>query len=100
MSELNEELQQLDLMIATVVDVTEHPGSRAPSYLLALDLGPLGRREASIPRGEHEPRELRGAQVVCATRGDEVLVLAARSHASGPILLRPDRDVEPGTGVA
>ena len=29
-----------------------------------------------------------------------VIVLAARSHASGPVLLRPDRDVEPGTPVA
>jgi len=100
MSELNEELQHLDLVVATIVGVTDQPGSRAPSYLLALDLGQLGRREASIPRGEDQPHSLEGTQVVCAVRGEEVIVLAARSHASGSVLLRPAREVEPGTNVS
>jgi hypothetical protein len=40
-----------------------------------------------------------GRQVVCGLRGDEVLVLAAHSHAGGVVLVRPDRDVEDGTIV-
>ena len=32
--------------------------------------------------------------------GDEAIVLCARSHAHGPVLLRPESDVEPGTIVA
>jgi hypothetical protein len=38
-------------------------------------------------------------QEVCALRGDEVLVLTARSHAHGTVLLRPSREVEPGSPV-
>ncbi len=99
MSELNEDLQQLDLVVATIVDASEHPGSRAASYLLTLDLGAKGRRQASILRGGREPEDLVGRQVVCAVRGEEAVVLAARSHAAGSILLHPERDVDPGTIV-
>jgi tRNA-binding EMAP/Myf-like protein len=98
-SELNEEIQQLDLVVATVVEATEHPGSRAASYLLTLDLGAKGERQASILRGGYEPEDLVGRQVVCAVRGDEAFVLAARSHAGGSILLHPEREVDPGTIV-
>ena len=100
MSELNDDLQQLGLVVATVVDAAEHAGSRAASYLLTLDLGPKGQRQASVLRGGYEPEDLVGRQVVCAVRGDEAFVLAARSHAAGSILLHPERDVDPGTTVA
>ena len=95
-----DDLQQLDLVVATVAGVSEHPGARAPSWLLDLDLGGRGRREGSIPRGDSDARDLEGTQVACALRGDEVIVLAARSHAGGIVLLRPEHEVEPGTVVA
>jgi len=37
---------------------------------------------------------------VVVLRGDEALVLAARSQAAGLVLLRPDREVEDGTVVS
>jgi hypothetical protein len=43
---------------------------------------------------------LEGTLVVVSVDGDEAIVLAARSHAHGTVLLRPDADVEPGTLVA
>jgi hypothetical protein len=52
-----------------------------------------------MPRAGYEPGDLEGTQVVCAPRGDEVLVLAAHSHAGGVVLIRPDRDVEDGSVV-
>jgi hypothetical protein len=94
------ETEQLpELLVGRVVAVEEHPGARAPSFLLTLDLGPRGRVEASVERGSYEAAELQGAQVAVALRGDEAIVLAARSHAAGAVLLRPDRDVEDGTIV-
>ena len=83
-----------------VAAVEEHAGARAPSYLLQLDLGPRGRVETSVERGSYEREDLEGAQVVVALRGEEALVLAARSHATGLVLLRPDRKVEDGTVVS
>jgi tRNA-binding EMAP/Myf-like protein len=88
-----------DLIVARVTAVEPHPGARAPSYLLRLDVGGRGEREATVEAGGYEADELVGTQVVCALRGDDVVVLAARSHAHGNVLLRPQRDVEDGTVV-
>jgi tRNA-binding EMAP/Myf-like protein len=88
-----------DLVVGTVLAAADHPGSRAPSYLLRVDLGPRGEREATMEPGGHAKEELVGTQLVVSLAGDEALVVAARSHAAGSILLRPDREVEPGTVV-
>ena len=88
-----------DLVVGRVVSAEPHPGARAPSYLLRLDLGGRGEREASVEAGGYEAEELVGTQVVCELDGDDVTVLAARSHAHGSVLLRPEREVEDGTVV-
>jgi tRNA-binding EMAP/Myf-like protein len=97
--ELSDQVQELGLTVGRIVTVAPHVGARAPSYLLTVDLGPQGRRECSIPSAGYEPHGLEGTQVVCALRGDELLVLAAHSHASGVVVVRPDRDVEEGSIV-
>ena len=89
-----------DLVVSTIVSVDDHAGARAPSYLLRVDLGPRGRHDASIDRGNHQAEELLGTQVVVSLREGDAVVVAARSHAAGMILLRPDREVEDGTVVA
>jgi tRNA-binding EMAP/Myf-like protein len=88
----------MDLVVGRVLAVHDHPGARAPSYLLRVDLGGRGERDAQMEPGDYEKDELVGALVVVSL-GDEPIVLAARSHA-GPKLVRPDEDVEPGTLVA
>ena len=98
--EVGEELQRLGLAVGLIVGVTEHAGARAPSYILTVDLGAQGRHECSFPRGEYEREELEGTQVLCARQGDEVLIVAAHSHAHGVVPLRPDREVEDGSTVA
>ena len=89
-----------DLVVGRIVAVDDHPGARAPSYLLRVTLGTRGERETSIERGSYERDELVGLQVVVAVHGDEANVVAARSHGAGLVLLRPDREVEDGTVVA
>ena len=89
-----------ELLVGRVVAVEDHAGARAPSYLLRLALGPRGEVEASVERGSYDRGDLEGAQVVVVLQGDEALVLAARSHAAGLVLLRPDREVEDGTIVS
>ena len=96
---MSEAEQIPELVVGRVVAVDEHAGARAPSYLLRLDLGPRGEVETAVERGSYQREELEGAQVVVAVRGEEALVLAARSHAAGLVLVRPDREVEDGTVV-
>lgn len=88
-----------ELIVGRVLEVGDHPGARAPSYLLRVDLGPRGEREAQMEPGGHAKDALPGTLVVVSL-GDEAIVVCARSHAHGPVLLRPERDVEPGTVVA
>ena len=81
-----------------VLAVNDHPGSRGPSYLVRVDLGGRGEREAQMEPGEYAKDELAGMLVVVSL-DDQPIVLCARSHA-GPRLVRPDAEVEPGTLVA
>jgi hypothetical protein len=97
---MSESEQLPELVVGRVVGVEEHAGARAPSYLLRIALGPRGEVETSIERGAYEREELEGVQVLVALRGDETFVLAARSHAAGLVLLRPDREIEDGTIVS
>ena len=90
----------LDLVVARVASVSETPGARAPSFLVRLDLGPRGESETVVEPAGHEASELEGALVVVALHGGEPIVLTARSHGGGLVLVRPEREVEPGTVAA
>jgi tRNA-binding EMAP/Myf-like protein len=88
----------MDLIVGRIVSVSDHPGARAPSFLVKVDLGGRGVREAQMEPGDYAKDELEETLVVVSI-ADEAIVLAARSH-DGPRLVRPDADVEPGTLVA
>ena len=89
-----------ELVIGTIVAVAEHPGARAPSLLLTVDLGPYGTEEAVLPTTSVEPAELRGRQLVCRRDEDGAIVVGAHSHGKGFVLVRADDEVEPGTLVS
>jgi tRNA-binding EMAP/Myf-like protein len=88
-----------ELIVGRVLEVSDHPGSRAPSFLVRVDLGGRGEREAQMEPGDYARNALVGTLLVVSIDGGEAIVLAARSHG-GPRLVRPDGEVEPGTLVA
>jgi tRNA-binding EMAP/Myf-like protein len=87
-----------ELIVGRVLSVDDHPGARAPSYLLRVDLGGRGERDAQMQPGDYDKDELVGRLVIVSV-DDEAIVLAARSH-DGARLVVPDADVAPGTVVA
>jgi hypothetical protein len=89
-----------ELVVGTVTRVEEHPGARAPSLLLTVDLGPHGTHEAVLSTGAYDAAELEGVQIICRRDPDGPVVVTAHSHAGGLVLVHPERDVEPGTVVA
>ena len=89
-----------ELVVGTIVAVQEHPGARAPSLLLTVDLGPHGTAEVVLSTGRYEGETLAGTQIVCRREADGAVVVGAHSHGAGLVLLRPERDVEPGTLVS
>jgi tRNA-binding EMAP/Myf-like protein len=87
-----------ELIVGRVLSVGDHPGSRAPSFLLRVDLGGRGERDAQMEPGDYAKDELVGRLIVVSI-DDEAIVLMARSHG-GTRLVVPDGDVAPGTIVA
>ena len=86
-----------ELIVGRVLSVDDHPGARAPSYLVHVDLGGRGERDAQMEPGDYKKDELAGRLVVVSL--EDGIVVAARSH-DGPRLVVPDGDVAPGTVVA
>ena len=72
-----------ELVIGTIVGVDEHPGARAPSLLLTVDLGTYGTREIVIPAGTIERDDLKVAQVACRRVEDGARIIGAHSRAAG-----------------
>jgi tRNA-binding protein len=104
-----EEFERLELAIGIVADVEAFPEARKPAWKLTIDFGPRGMRRSSAQIAHYPREELVGRQVVCvlgfepkriAGFPSEVLVLGAMSEEHGVVLLRPDREVEPGASVA
>jgi tRNA-binding EMAP/Myf-like protein len=66
-----------ELFVGTVVRVEEHPGARAPSLLLTVDLGQLGAHEVVLSTGAYEQGELEGTQIVCRRDAEVALIVGA-----------------------
>jgi hypothetical protein len=94
-------LEMTQLLVGRVVSVTDHPGARGPSLLVELDFGPRGAYEAQLEPGEHAKEDLPGKLLVASLDdGGGAIVLVARSHERGPVVVVPATEVEPGTVVA
>jgi tRNA-binding EMAP/Myf-like protein len=89
-----------DFVVGRILEVNDHPGARGPSFLLRVDLGTRGIRDTQMEPGGYDRDALVGTLVVVSLEDGEPIALAARSHAAGPVLVRPDAAVEPGTTVA
>jgi tRNA-binding protein len=104
-----EEFERLALTVGVIDEVEEFPEARNPAYKLTIDFGPeIGRRRSSAQLTHYDKQQLLGRQVVCvlgfepkriAGFKSDVLVLGAYSDEHGVVLLRPDRDVEPGSSI-
>jgi tRNA-binding protein len=109
MSATWDEFERLRLTVGVITEVEDFPEARNPAYRLTIDFGPeLGVRRSSAQATHYEKAALLGRQVVCvlgfepkrvAGFKSEVLVLGAYSAEHGVVLLRLDRDVEPGSAI-
>ena len=104
-----DEFERLELAVGVITEVEDFPEARDPAFRLGIDFGPRGTRRSSARITHYRREELLGRQVVCvlgfepkriAGFKSEVLVLGALSDEHDVVLLRPDREVEPGSGVA
>jgi tRNA-binding protein len=101
-----DDFAKLELRIATVLAAREHPNA---DKLLLLQIK-VGEEEKQIVAGirqHYQPEALVGRQIVVLNnlesamlRGEESFgMLLAASDGQGVVLLKPDRECEPGAGV-
>jgi len=102
-----DDFRKLDLRIATIVEVAEHPNA---DKLLVLQLDLAGERRQIVAgiRSMYSAEALLGRQIVVVAnleprklRGMESNgMLLAATTADGPVILTTERDVPSGTPVS
>lgn len=103
------EFERVDMRVGVVVRAEPFPEARKPAYRLWVDLGPLGQKRSSAQVTDlYRPEDLVGRHVVCVVNFppkrigpflSEVLVMGAYDAGGAVVLLRPDRDVAPGSRI-
>jgi len=104
-----EEFERLRITVGVITAVEDFPDARVAAYKLTIDFGSeIGTKRSSAQLTHYAKQDVLGRQVVCvlgfepkriAGFPSEVLVLGAYSAEHGVVLVRPDRDVEPGSAI-
>jgi tRNA-binding protein len=108
-----DDFDAIDIRAGRVVTCEPFPEARKPSYKLIIDFGPLGQKRSSAQLTHfYKPDELVGTMVLAVVNfpprriagfPSEVLVLGVPGEGTerigSVVLLRPDREVEPGARV-
>jgi tRNA-binding protein len=99
----------LDIRVGTILEVEDIPLARKPIYKLKIDFGPLGTKQcAGGIKPYYSKEQLLGKQVAAIVNLEpksvagvisECMMLASFTETDLS-LLRPDRDMPPGTKVA
>ena len=99
----------LDIRVGRIVEVDDIPQARKPIYNLRIDFGPLGMKQcAGGIKPYYSKEQLLGRQVVAIINLEpksvagvisECMMLASFTETD-LALLRPDKDMPPGTKVA
>lgn len=101
------EWQKLDLRVAKIIDVRQHPNADK-LYLLDVDLGKEKRQLVAGLKQHYKPEELKDKLCIvfinlepATIRGvkSEGMILAAVSDSGKVTVLKPDMDIEIGSKV-
>ncbi len=101
-----DDFAKLDLRVATVLSAREHPNADK-LLLLQIKVGDEKKQIVAGIRGHYELDELTGRQIIIVNNLQEVVLrgeesngmLLAASDGDAVVLLRPDRECEPGAGI-
>lgn len=104
-----DDFAKVDLRVATVISAEPHPNADK-LMVLQVDLGDEKRQILAGIRAYYEPEQLVGQQIVVVKnlaprqmRGLEsqgMLLAASNSDHSKVILVRPEKEIEPGAAVS
>jgi methionyl-tRNA synthetase len=102
-----EDFKKVELKVAKVLEAEEVPGAEK-LLKLKIDLGSETRQLVAGIKKEYSPGELVSALIVVAANLEprtvmgvesQGMLLAASGEDGSPVILRPDKDVKPGSIV-
>ena len=103
------EFEKIEIRAGTIIDVSDFPESRNPSYKVTIDFGELGiKRSAAQITKLYSKEELLNKQIIAAINFpvkqianffSECLVLGVYGENKEVILLQPERAVANGSKV-
>ncbi len=102
-----DDFKKLDLRIAKITDVKEHPNADK-LYVLRIEVGSESKQIVAGIRREYDAGGLIGREIVVVNNLEPVVIrgeqssgmlLAARDGDS-PVILVPERDVPPGAAIS
>jgi len=104
-----EDFSKVDIRVGTILEVSDFPKARNPSYQIKIDFGELGIRNSSAQiTALYNKEDLTGKQVIAVTNFppkqianfiSECLVLGVYGAANEVILLHPERAVSNGAKI-
>lgn len=104
-----EDFEKIDLRTGTVLEASDFPGAKKPSYQLKIDFGHLGiKRSSAQITALYSKQELIGKQVVAvvnfpvkqiANFFSECLVLGVYDENNEVVLLQPSLPVKDGSKI-
>jgi tRNA-binding protein len=104
-----EDFSKLDIRVGTILEVTDFPKARNPSFQIKIDFGDVGIRYSSAQiTALYQKEDLPGKQVIAvinfppkqiANFISECLVLGVYGAANEIILLHPERAVKNGAKI-
>ena len=101
-----DDFSKIDIRAGTIMEVTDFPKAKKPSYQLKIDFGELGIKQSSAQiTSFYNKEELLGKQVIAvvnfpvkqiANFFSECLVLGVYTDENDVVLLQPGRQVQNG----
>jgi len=105
-----DDFAKVHIRVGRILEVTDFPQARKPAYRLRIDFGELGIKSSSAQITKYyEPADLVGTLVLAvvnfpprqiANFFSEVLTLGVVLAEGDIVLVRPDREVPPGSRIA
>jgi methionyl-tRNA synthetase len=99
-----DDFAKLDLRVATVLEVRDHPGADR-LYLLEIQIGEEHKQIVAGIRSGYAPEDLKGKKIVVVNnlepaviRGEESRgMLLAASSDDAPVVITPEKDIPSGS---
>ena len=101
-----DDFKKIELKIARIIEAEEVAGAEK-LLKLQIDLGGEKRQIVAGIKKSYQPKDLIGREIAVVVNLEPRMVmgiesngmLLAASDDGGPVLLRPDKDVPPGSGI-